>query len=265
MTLCSVGFLSTITRHCMWMVCFLYVNGMSSYSLFMVFLLLPNPLVLCFRLWYLCCIVLPAYFLWVTHCGQVPSYGTRGLYQFCFWWGLVARQHKSITWTNIDYSLVGICGIGLQTISQLVAKLLCCIISFKMILLKLLLHLIEANELSWVLVLYIHWPWSAERYSMKLSLRLIQCWLHIIKHDTFKVYLVVDAFKWTFIRWCFFKNCQSDLTNLSVCLKILCKNVICLCFYSLKLFPLGALNINEHYSLNVISSSLLINTNGCRW
>ena len=62
-TLWGVGSLSTVTRHCRLMVCFRYVNRMSSYSLFIIFLLSPDPLVLCRRLYYLCWIVLPAYCL----------------------------------------------------------------------------------------------------------------------------------------------------------------------------------------------------------
>ena len=45
--------------------------------------------------------------------------------------------HQTITWTNIDYSLVRFCGIQLRAISQRVPKLLFCIMNLKMSLLKL--------------------------------------------------------------------------------------------------------------------------------
>ena len=53
----------------------------------------------------------------------------------------------AITWTNVDFSSVRFCGIHLRAISHWVTKPLCCILSLKIILLKLL-HLPGDNELT---------------------------------------------------------------------------------------------------------------------
>ena len=61
-----------------------------------------------------------------------------------------AWQHQVIIWTNIDFSSVRFCTIHLNAISKWVTKLIFCIMSSKIILLKLLSHLPEANELNYL-------------------------------------------------------------------------------------------------------------------
>ena len=51
----------------------------------------------------------------------------------------VARWHQAIIWADVDLSLVRFCGIQLRTISQRVPKLLFCILSLKIVLIKILL------------------------------------------------------------------------------------------------------------------------------
>ena len=65
------------------------------------------------------------------------------------WW-LVAWRQQTITWTNVDFSLVRFCGISLRTTVQRAPKILFCMRSWKIILLWLLPHLTGTNEFIWV-------------------------------------------------------------------------------------------------------------------
>ena len=59
---------------------------------------------------------------------------------------LVAWRHNAIAWNNVDFFLTKFCDIHLRAISQIVAKLLVCIISWKSILLRIMPHLSKANK-----------------------------------------------------------------------------------------------------------------------
>ena len=61
---------------------------------------------------------------------------------------LVVWQHQTIIWTNDGFSWVRFCDIHLRAISQQVPKVLFCIMSLKILLLKLLPHLPGVNELT---------------------------------------------------------------------------------------------------------------------
>ena len=52
----------------------------------------------------------------LTLCGLVVPYGDKDLGQH--WFSLVAWQHQAISWTNVDLSSVGFCGIHLRAISH---------------------------------------------------------------------------------------------------------------------------------------------------
>ena len=60
---------------------------------------------------------------------------------FDAWW------HQAITWTNVDFSLLRFYGIDIRAISQQMPKLLFCIISVKILPLKLVQQFLGANEL----------------------------------------------------------------------------------------------------------------------
>ena len=62
------------------------------------------------------------------------------------WWHGSGLQHQA--WTNVDFSFVRFCGILLRAISQRVPKLLLCIMSLKIKLLKL------STRGQWVNVCY---------------------------------------------------------------------------------------------------------------
>ena len=53
----------------------------------------------------------------------------------------------AISWTNVNFSILRFCGIHLRAISHQVPKLPVCIVGFKILLLKLLPHVLGANEL----------------------------------------------------------------------------------------------------------------------
>ena len=77
----------------------------------------------------------------VMLCGDID------LGQHWLWQWLVAWWQQAIDWTNVDFPLVRFCGIHQRIISQWVTKLLFCIMSFKIILLKLHPQLLGVNEL----------------------------------------------------------------------------------------------------------------------
>ena len=58
------------------------------------------------------------------------------------------QWHQTITRTNFDFSVLGFCGFHLRAISEWIPKLLYCILSLKIIVLKLLPRLPGANELN---------------------------------------------------------------------------------------------------------------------
>ena len=58
-----------------------------------------------------------------------------------------AWLHQAITWSYVDFSVVGICGIHLRANSQRVPQLLLCIMSSKIIFLRLQPHLPGTTEL----------------------------------------------------------------------------------------------------------------------
>ena len=64
------------------------------------------------------------------------------------WDVIMIDQHQAMTWTGVDFSLMGSCGIHLRAISQWLTKPQFCLMSLKIISLKLLPHLPGANELS---------------------------------------------------------------------------------------------------------------------
>ena len=68
---------------------------------------------------------------------------------FVAWW------HQAITWTNVNFSFVRFCGIHLRAISQWVSKLLFYIMSLNVILWTLITELSGANELKWIIWLWI--------------------------------------------------------------------------------------------------------------
>ena len=61
---------------------------------------------------------------------------------------LVAWLHQTITWTSDKLSLVMYCGINVMTIWQRLHQLLYCMISFKILLLKLPPHLLGTIKLT---------------------------------------------------------------------------------------------------------------------
>ena len=77
----------------------------------------------------------------------MTPHGDIGLDQHWLGWWFVAWWHQAITWTSVDFSLVRFFGIHLRAIPQWALKLLFCIMSLKILLLKFLLHLPGANEL----------------------------------------------------------------------------------------------------------------------
>ena len=77
----------------------------------------------------------------------VSSYGVIELGQHWFRQWLGAWRHQVIAWINVDLSSKKFHGIHLRSIPQWVLKLLCCIMSLKNILLKLLSCPPGANEL----------------------------------------------------------------------------------------------------------------------
>ena len=70
-------------------------------------------------------------------CGLVILYDYIDLCQHWLRKWLVAWQHQAITWTNVDFLLMKFYDIHLRAVEQQVSKLLFCIISLKIILLKL--------------------------------------------------------------------------------------------------------------------------------
>ena len=62
----------------------------------------------------------------LTHWSLVMPYGDTELGRHWFRWWLGAWWHQAITWTNIDFSLVRLCGIHLKAISQPVSNLFPC-------------------------------------------------------------------------------------------------------------------------------------------
>ena len=66
----------------------------------------------------------------------------------------------TITWTNVDFLFVRLCGIHLRAISQWVSMLLFCMMSFKIIVSKLLPHLPGAIGLT---------RWSPEKMTDNLE------------------------------------------------------------------------------------------------
>ena len=63
-------------------------------------------------------------------------------FQLFVWW------HQAITWTNVHFSSVRFCGIHLGAISQGFPKLLSCMMSLEMSLLKIPSHPLVSNQLT---------------------------------------------------------------------------------------------------------------------
>ena len=109
------------------------------------------------HLWFMawCCQV-PSLHYWRTewaHCGLLIPYDDIELGQHCFRVRLVVWQHQAITWNNVDLS-VEFCGTHLTPISQEVLKISIYKMSFKNIIVKLLLHLSVASETELSLCLF---------------------------------------------------------------------------------------------------------------
>ena len=97
----------------------------------------------------------------LTHCGLVML----SIYLSIQWhisWTTFAQEmacwHQAITQTNVEYSIVRFCGCHPRAISQQVSKLLFCIMSLKIKLLRLLPHLPGANELNMETITLDCWP-----------------------------------------------------------------------------------------------------------
>ena len=87
---------------------------------------------------------------WVslTHWGLVTPYGDSDLGQHWLRQWLVAWWHQAITWTNVDLSSEGFCGILLRTVSQELLKVSIQDMSLKKTFWKLFSNLPGANELK---------------------------------------------------------------------------------------------------------------------
>ena len=84
----------------------------------------------------------------LTQWSLVTAYGVIEHSQHWFMWWLVAWRHQAITWIIVDFSSLMLCDRHLKAISQRVHTLLFCIMSLKIIFLKLLPYHPWANELT---------------------------------------------------------------------------------------------------------------------
>ena len=94
----------------------------------------------------------------LTPCGQVVLYGDINLVHLWFRQWLVVLEHQAITWMNVDFSLVKFSVIHLKAIPQWMPQRLFWEISFKMMLVIILPHLLETNDLKWYSVCCLYKP-----------------------------------------------------------------------------------------------------------
>ena len=77
----------------------------------------------------------------LINCGLVMPYDVIKLYKLWFGQWRVAWRHQTISWTSVEFFLVRSSGIDLRAIPQRAPKLFFCIMSLKIVLLKLLKYL----------------------------------------------------------------------------------------------------------------------------
>ena len=113
--------------------------------------------------------------LFLTRCGLMTPYDDLDLDQDWLRYWPVAWRYQAIAWTNMEFSLVRLCCIYVKEISQRVTKLPFCMMTLKIILLKLLLHLSKSCKPALVCAMtwacfYLH------------GLNLIPAWISNYTH-----------------------------------------------------------------------------------
>ena len=153
----------------------------------------------------------------LTHCGLVTPYDDIKLGQHCFRLWLVAWWHQAITRHNVDLSSVEFCDTHLTPISQEVLKISIYKMSFKNIIVKLLLHLSVASETELLLCSFIasfphgvlepttnHWWLNSQYFPNPQCVQAEECDYYQIFTSVFYWILYLHSQFWFLNKYIFF-------------------------------------------------------------